>query len=60
MTLIANVFLNYGRRKMWLDKCLKSSVSLYPLTSNIGNDPKHCPSLNGTALQYLLITAKVI
>ena len=35
-------FQNYGLRKTWLDKCLKSPVSEDPLTSNIGNGPKHC------------------
>ena len=32
---------NYGLRKMWLDKCLKSLVSKDPSTSNMGNRPKN-------------------
>ena len=33
-------FRNYGLRNTWLDKCLKSPASEYPLTSNIVNCPK--------------------
>ena len=33
-------------QKMWLDKCLKSSVPDDPLTSNMGNGPRHCSKLN--------------
>ena len=39
-------FRNYGLRKMWLDKCLKSPVSEDPLTGNLVNEPKHCFNLN--------------
>ena len=35
-------------RKMWLDKCLKSSVSEDPSTRNMANGPKHCWSLNSS------------
>ena len=35
-------FWSYGLRKRWLDKCLKSPVSEYPLTSKIVNGLKHC------------------
>ena len=34
-------FQNYGHRKMWLDKCLKSPIGDEPSTSNMGNGPKH-------------------
>ena len=39
-------FQNYGLQKTWLDKCLKSAVSLHPSTSNMVKDPKHCSNLN--------------
>ena len=39
-------FWTCGLRKTWLDKCLKSSVSEDPLTSNTVNGPKHCLNLN--------------
>ena len=35
-------FRNYGLRKTWLDKCLKSPVSEDPMKSNMVNGPKHC------------------
>ena len=44
MTFIADVFPKLGLPKTWLGKCLKSPVSRDPLTSNMGNGPKH--SLN--------------
>ena len=33
-------FRNYGLRKKWLDKCLKSPASEDPSTSNMVNGPK--------------------
>ena len=33
-------FLTDGLQKTWLDKCLKSSISEGPSTSNIVNEPK--------------------
>ena len=39
-------FRNYGPRKTWLGKCLKSPVLEEPLTSNVINGPKHCFNLN--------------
>ena len=39
-------FRNYGLRKTWLDKSRKNAVSGYPLTSYMGNAPKHCRNLN--------------
>ena len=38
-------FGNYGLPKTWLDQCLKSPVSEYPLRSNMANAPKHCSNL---------------
>ena len=43
-------FCNYGLRKTWLDKCLKSAVSQYPSTSHMENAPKHCSNLNDDSL----------
>ena len=34
-------FWTYGLRETWLDKGLKSPISEDPLTSNMGNGPKH-------------------
>ena len=39
-------FPNYGPRKSWLDKCLKSPVSEVPCKSNMVNQPKHYLNLN--------------
>ena len=36
------LFRNYGLRKTWLDKCLKSLVSEDPSTGNIGNERRNC------------------
>ena len=33
---------NYGLRKTWLDKCLKTLASDDPSTSNMVNGTKHC------------------
>ena len=41
---------NYGLRKTWLDKCLKSGASQYPSTSNIGQGPKICSNLKDGTL----------
>ena len=38
-------FWNYGLRKTWLEKCLKTPVSEDPSTSNMGNGRKHCSKL---------------
>ena len=46
MNVIACLFRNYGVRKTYLDKCLKSPVSDYTLTINVVNGPKHCFTLN--------------
>ena len=35
MTLLADVFPNYGIQKTWLDEYLKSPVSEDPLKSNM-------------------------
>ena len=39
-------FRSYGLRKTRLDKCLKSTASEDPSTSNIVNGPNHCWNLN--------------
>ena len=39
-------FHNYGVRKAWLDKCLKSPVSKDSWTGNVGNGSKHCFNRN--------------
>ena len=39
-------FAKSGVQKAWLDKCLKSVLSLYPSTSNMVNRPKHYSNLN--------------
>ena len=38
---------NSGLRKTWLDKCLQRAVKEYPSKSNMINEPKNCPNLNG-------------
>ena len=35
----------YGLPKTWLDQCLKTPVSEYPLKSNMANAPKSCSHL---------------
>ena len=47
-------FRNYGFGKAWLDKCLKSAVSQYPLTSNIVNRPKHCSNSNLNGVTFTI------
>ena len=42
-------FRNYGRQKMWLDKCLKSPISDDPLTGNMVNRPRFWFSLNASS-----------
>ena len=42
-------FQNYGLRKTWLDKYLKTAASQYPSTSNMVNGPKNCSNLNDSA-----------
>ena len=39
-------FRNYGLRKTWLDKSLKSSLSEEPSTCNMVNDLKELRNLN--------------
>ena len=53
-------FQNYGFRKRWLDKCVKSPVSEDPSTSNMVNEPKHCYNLDDSTFTILLITVKEI
>ena len=47
-------FRNYGPRKPWLDKCLKSPVSEGPSKSNMLNQPKHCFNLNHSNLTIFI------
>ena len=54
MTLIADVFRNYGPRKTWLDQCLKSLVSRDPSESNIVTAPKHCWNLHGSTVTIFI------
>ena len=42
MTLTAFVFPKLRTLKTWLDKCIKSTFSEDPSTSNMVNMPKHC------------------
>ena len=42
MILIDFVFPKLRTPKTWSDKCLKSSVSEDPSTTNIANMPKRC------------------
>ena len=53
-------FRNYGLRKPWLDKCLKSPVSKDSSKWNMVNGPKHSRNLNHSNLTYLLINVKAI
>ena len=46
MTLIDFVFPKLRSPKSWSDKCLKSSVSKYPSTSNMINVLMHCWNLH--------------
>ena len=43
-------FRNYGLRKTWLEKCLRSPVSEDPSTGNMVNELKHCFNLNISTL----------
>ena len=47
-------FRNYGHRKTWLGKCLKSPVLEEPLTSNVVNGPKHCFNLNDSTFTMFI------
>ena len=39
-------FWTYGLQKTWSDKCIRTSFSKDPSTSNMLNGPKHCSNLN--------------
>ena len=41
-------FRNYGPRKTWLAKCLKSLVWDDPSTGNVVNEPEHRFNINGS------------
>ena len=53
-------FRKYGRRKTWLNKCLKSPVSEDPSTGNLVNELNHFFHLNTAFFSYLLITVNAI
>ena len=41
-------FRNYGLRKTWLDKCLKSPLCEDPSKDNMVNGSKHSFNINGS------------
>ena len=43
-------FCNYGLRKPWLDKCLKSAVYEGPSKSNVVNGAKHSSNINHSTI----------
>ena len=47
-------FWSYGLRKTWLDKCVKSSLSEDPSTTNIVKGSKHCSMLKDSTFSILL------
>ena len=47
-------FWTYGLRKKGLDKCVKSSVSEDPSTSNMVSGPKHCSNLTESAFTIFI------
>ena len=47
-------FRNYGLRKTWLDKCLRSPISEKPLTGNVVNGPIHCFNLNDSTFTIFI------
>ena len=47
VTVTANVLPKLGTPKNVVKKCLKSTVSLHPSTSNMVNEPKHCSNPKG-------------
>ena len=47
-------FWTYKIQNLWLDKCLKSLKSEDPLTSNMGNGPKHCSNLDDSTFTLFI------
>ena len=47
-------FRNYGPRKTWSGKCLKSPVLDHRSTGNMVNGPKHWFNLNGSSLTIFI------
>ena len=45
---------NYGLRKRWLEKCLKTLVTDDTSTSNMVNGPKHCCILDDSILTIFI------
>ena len=54
MTLIADVFRNYGLGITWEDICVKSLVSEDPLTGNMVNGPRNCCNLNDSTVTIFI------
>ena len=52
-------FRNYGLRKTWLDKCLRSLVSEDPSTGNMVNELKYCFNFNDSTLSIFTDHCKV-
>ena len=47
-------FRNYGLRKVWSDKCLKSRFSGGTLTHNMANGSKHCCNLSDSIFTVII------
>ena len=53
-------FRNYGLQNTWLNQRLKSTISDYPLKSNMENAPKSVKIWMKAPLPYLLIAVQAI
>ena len=51
-------FRTYGLGKTWLDKCLKSTLSGDPSTSNMVNGPKHSGNLSDSIFTIFIDTSE--
>ena len=47
-------FRNYGLRKTWLDKCLKSPATEELQKVNVLNGPKHCFNLTASTFTIFI------
>ena len=47
-------FLNLQNAKPVVNRCLKSPKSEDPLTSNMGNGPKHCSNLDDSTFTLFI------
>ena len=52
-------FCNYGLRKPWQDKCLKSSVYEDPSKSNVVNGAKHSSNINHSTIGIFIHQCEV-